>query len=421
MKKRSTPSVSRRDFNKLSAAAGFAVLTGAARGGSRPNSAALRVGLLGCGGRGGGAAQQIVEGNEDVQLVALADLFQDRIDSTRQRLSRIRDAAVRAKVAIDPELCFTGFDAYKKIAATDIDVLLIATIPYCKPEHFEAAVEHGKHVFTEKPVAVDPAGVKRFIAAAQKHKEMGLSLVAGTQRRHQREYVETMEKIHNGEIGEIVALRAYWCDRLPWVREREAGQTEMEYRHRNWLNYCWLGGDNIVEQHVHNLDVCNWVMNAHPVSVFASGGRTWKPRIEKYGDTWDHFSCDFEYANGVHMTSISRHWDGCERGVFEEAVGTRGRSNCRDLGSRGRDPYVQEHIDLVNSIRGEGPKLHEGVQVAESTMTAVIGRMSAYTGRRVRWDEAMESGMSIVPENLSLDMPDPLRPVPNPVDMERIR
>jgi len=165
---------------------------------------------------------------------------------------------------------------------------------------------------------------------------------------------------------------------------------------------------------VHNLDVINWVMNDHPVRVFASGGRTWKPREEKYGDLYDHFSCDFEYANGVHMYSFSRHWNDVDGGVFEEVVGTRGRSNCKNMGERGKNPYVQEHIDLVKSILGTGPYLNEGVQVAESTLTAIMGRMSAYTGQRVTWDEAMQSDLSLVPEELSFDKVYPVGPIPSP-------
>lgn len=416
------PGISRRDFGKLSAAASFAVLTGAAGAAAKSDSKeTLKVGLLGCGGRGTGAAEQMLEGNENVKLIALADLFKDKVDQTRKQISENTNGKIRTKCEINDDHCFTGLDAFKKILATDIDIIVIGTIPYGKPEQLEAAVEAKKHVFIEKPIAVDPVGIRRFMAAAKKHKELGLSLVAGTQRRHQKEYVETIDKIHNGEIGEIVALRAYWCGELPFIRERQPGASDAEYRIRNWINYCWTSGDNIVEQHVHNLDVCNWVMNTHPISVFASGGRNWKPPLEKYGDLYDHFDCDYEYPNGVHMMSMSRHWDGCDQGVFEEAIGTKGRSSCADKGTKGINPYVQEHIDLVNSIRGTGPKLHEGQQVAESTMTAIMGRMSAYTGKRLKWEEALNSDLSIVPDPLNFEVKIPVWSVPVPVSPKKIR
>lgn len=413
--------MSRRKFGKLSAAAGFAILSSGSFASEGDSKETLKVGLLGCGGRGTGAAQQMLEGNENVKLIALADVFQDRVDDAVKKYTQNPNSKVRNKSDIKPDHCFVGLDAYKKICETDIDILIIGTIPYCKPEQMEAAAEAGKHVFVEKPVAVDPVGIRRFIAAAEKHKAKGLSLTAGTQRRHQQEYVQTIEKIHNGEIGEVLHLRAYWCGELPFVRERKEGMSDVEYRIRNWINYCWTSGDNIVEQHVHNLDVCNWVMNTHPISVFASGGRNWKPRTEKYGDLYDHFSCDYEYPNGVHMTSMSRHWDGCDGGVFEQAIGTKGMSGCNDKGTKGENPYVQEHIDLVNSIRGTGKKWHEGVQVAESTMTAIMGRMSAYTGKRLSWDEALNSDLSIVPDPLTLDTPNPVWEVPVPVNPKKIR
>lgn len=422
MESNETKGLSRRDFGKISAAAGFAALTGAASADAPPTSVeTLKIGLLGCGGRGTGAAQQMLQGNENVKMIALADLFQDRVDDALKGLVENQNTKIRNKTDVKPDHMFTGFDAFKKILATDIDVLLIGTIPYGKPEQLEAAAEAGKHVFIEKPIAVDPAGVRRFMAAAAKHKGKGLSLVAGTQRRHQKEYIETIDKIHNGEIGEILALRAYWCGSLPWVKDRDPKWGDAEYRIRNWINYCWTSGDNIVEQHVHNLDVCNWVMNTHPVSVMASGGRTWKPLTEKYGDTYDHFGCDYEYPNGVHMLSHSRHWDGCAEAVFEEAVGTKGRSKCDDRGAKGLNPYIQEHIDLVNSIRGAGPKVHEGQQVAESTLTAIMGRISAYTGTKVSWEDAMTSDLSIVPDPLNLEVAVPVLSVPVPVNPKKIK
>ncbi len=416
MSEKNTSTLSRRHFVKMSAAvAGFAILK-SKRSVAETNSETLKVGLLGCGSRGSGAARQILEGNENVKLIALADCFPDRVEEKRKQLANHADPNVSKKVDIADDHCFTGLDAYKGILATDIDILIEGSLPYCRPTHLEAAVNARKHIFTEKPVAVDPTGIRQVIAAAKKADEYGLSIVAGTQRRHEKPYVETMKRIHEGAIGDIVAARAYWCGTLPFARDRQPEwKSDLEYALRNWYGHCWVAGDNIVEQHVHNLDVINWAMNDHPVSVLASGGRTWKPKEPKYGDIYDNFSCDYEYAGGAHMISMSRHWKGAG-GVFEEVTGTKGRSNCRDMAEPGEgvDPYVQEHINLVNSIRGTGPHYNEGVQVAHSTLTAIMGRMSAYTGERVAWDEALNSTLSIVPAELDWDRPYPLGPVPSP-------
>ncbi|MBX7258318.1 MAG: Gfo/Idh/MocA family oxidoreductase [Candidatus Hydrogenedentes bacterium] len=410
--------MTRRDFTKMSAAAGVAALAlSRFEIAEAAKKKPLKVGLLGCGGRGTGAATQMLIGNENVKLVAMADLFEDRLTASLNKIKSSGDEIAK-KVDVNKKNIFIGLDAYKGILETDIDILMEGTLPYSRPKHVEAAVEAGKHIFTEKPAAVDPAGIRRFIAAAKKAEEKKLCLVAGTQRRHQKAYVDTIKKIHDGAIGDIVALRAYWCGSLPFTHERKPEWSDLEYCVRNWYAFCWICGDNIVEQHVHNLDIMNWVMKGHPVKVFASGGRAWKTNDPKYGDLWDQFSCDYEYANGVRMTSMSRHWDGADGGVFEDAVGSKGRSNCCDMmdtgGEKPIDPYVQEHIDLVNSIRGVTPYINEGVQVAESTMTAIMGRMSAYTGKELKWDDAINSDLSLVPEDLSFDKPYPLGPIPVP-------
>jgi len=406
--------LSRRQFGQLTAAAAGAAFLAARGARAQSNTDTLKVGLLGCGGRGSGALFQMLEGNENVQVTALADLFEDRLNGVLDKLAKADDPRLKAKIAVDREHCFTGLDAYKRILETDIDIIIEGSLPYSRPKHIAAAVEAKKHIFTEKPVASDSAGIRLVMEAAAKHKEMGLSFVAGTQRRHQQEYVQTIQKIHDGALGDILALRAYWCGTLPFVREREAGWSDFEYRVRNWINYCWTSGDNIVEQHVHNLDVCNWVMNGHPVSVIASGGRAWKPAEEKYGDMYDHFSCDYEYESGVHMYSFSRHWNGSYNEVSEEVTGTKRKARCHELGEPGNNAYVQEHINLVNSIRKTGPYYHEGQQVAESTLTGIMGRMAAYTGRKVTWDEALNSEEKLVPDVWDFSLPYPVRPVPIP-------
>ncbi len=405
--------ITRRDFSKLSVASGVAMIASSSRAIAESNSDTLKVGLLGCGGRGSGATAQMLQGNENVKLVAMADIFPDRVEQRLHRFERSTDERVSSKVDVKPDHQFVGINAYKEILKTDIDILIEGTLPYSRSKHVSAAVDAGKHIFTEKPGAVDPTGVRVLLDAAKRADEKGLHIVTGTQRRHQKSYVETMKKIHDGAIGDIVAMRAYWCGTLPFVYERnKKWTTDLEYRLRNWYSNSWVCGDNIIEQHIHNLDVMNWVKNDFPKSVFASGGRTWKPSEERFGDIYDHFSCDYEYPDGTHMTSMCRHWEGAG-GVFEEAVGTKGKSNCRDMGQDDRDPYVQEHMDLVASIRGKGPRLNELERMAKSTLTAIMGRMSAYTGKRVTWEEAMTSDLSIVPE-LDWNASYPVGPVPAP-------
>lgn len=401
----------RRDFAKVGAASTFAILASDQRAKAATNTDTLKVGLLGCGGRGSGAAQQMLQGNPNVKLTAVADIFPDRVDEKLERFEKNR--GINKQVAVDEDHKFVGIDSYKEIVKTDIDILIHGTTPYIRPTHILEAVKAGKHIFTEKPAAVDPAGIRTFLEAADLADKKGLSFVTGLQRRHQQPYVETMKKIHDGAIGEITSMRAYWCGTLPFVYPRKPEwKTDLEYHLRNWYGINWVCGDNIVEQHVHNLDVINWAKDAYPTSVFASGGRTWKPSEERFGDIYDHFSCDYEYADGSHLLSMSRHWEGAG-GVFEEITGTKGKSNCRDMAEDGRDPYVQEHINLVKSIRGEEPRRNEGHRTAYSTLTAIMGRMSAYTGRRVTWDEALNADLNIVPK-LDWNTSYPVGAVPAP-------
>ncbi len=406
--------LTRRQFAQAAATAGLALASINSASASVKNAKVLKVGLLGCGGRGTGALFNMLEGNDRVKVIALADIFEDRVMGVLDKLSKVKDPALKRKIDVSKKDCFVGVDAYQKILKTDIDILIEGTLPYCRPKHVAAAVDAKKHIFCEKPVAVDPAGIRLFIDAAKRHKEMGLSLVAGTQRRHQKEYIESVQKIQNGAVGEIRALRAYWCGSLPFVHDRKPGMSDLEYRLRNWYAYCWVCGDNIVEQHVHNIDVCNWVMNDHPVSAIGLGGRAWKPAEERYGDIWDNFAVDFEYPNGVHLFSFSRHWNKCYNEVSELVMGSKGSTPCNTLGEAGVNPYIQEHIDLVNSIRGTGPYVHEGEQVAISTMTAIMGRMAAYTGKKLAWDEALNSNLNLVPDELDFSKPYPVGPVPVP-------
>ena len=399
---------SRRDFLKTAALATAATVAPFVRTRAEQGEI-VKVGLIGCGGRGTGAAQNAMEANPNVRIIAVSDAFEDRAKGAQRALKQ-RDMAIR------DEMVFPGLDGYKKVLAQDIDYVILATPPGWRPEHFEAAVNAKKHIFTEKPVGTDAVGIRRFIAAAKKSEELKLSVTAGTQRRHEKSYIDTVKKIRDGAIGEIKACRAYWMGG-PVIhnRQRTPDMSDMAFQLRNWYSFCWICGDNIVEQHVHNLDIINWVMGAHPVSAFGSGGRAWKPKENPLlGDIWDNYSIDYVYPNGVHMLSMSRHWNGSDGDVSEYVVGTKGGSNCADMGEGGANPYVQEHIDLMNSMTGKGPYYNEGVQVAESTMTAIFGRESAYTGKKLNWDEFMNCGLELVPKNPTMDMKLPVGPIPAP-------
>jgi predicted dehydrogenase len=404
--------VSRRDFAKASALAGFAVISARA-GVAASNTDTLKIGLIGCGGRGTGAAVNCLTGVDNVKLVAMADVFQDKLDACLKNLEKAGDK-IWGKVDVKPEMQFVGLDAYEKLLKTDVDVVLHATPPYARPMHVEAVINAGKHLFTEKPVAVDPVGIRRVLAAAKKAEENKLCIVTGLQRRHQKPYIETVKQLQDGKIGEIVAGRAYWNGGLPFSHLRKEGWSDLEYRLRNWYNQCWTCGDNIVEQHVHNLDIINWVLGGPPKRVTASGGRCWKPAEERFGDIWDNFTCDYVYDNDVHVLSMSRHLNDCANDVSEHVVGTKGKSNCHNLGKGGIDPYEQEHIDLFAAIRGEAPYANELFRTAESTMTAIMGRMAAYTGEELTWDKALNSDLSIVPEVLDFDKAYPVGPIPSP-------
>lgn len=383
--------VSRRDFVKSAAAAVAA--TGAfpyfahGRAADRP----LKIGLVGCGGRGTGAAHDALNADPNVKVVALADVFKDRLEGCRKSL------ADKSKQEISDQNCFVGFDAYQKLLATDVDYVILATPPYYRPEHLEACIKAGKHVFTEKPVAVDPVGIRRFMAAGKMAEEKGLSVVAGTQRRHQKGYIETIKRIQDGAIGDIVSAQCYWNMGQLWYRVREPGWSDLDWMIRDWVNWTWLSGDHVVEQHVHNVDVINWVLGKHVEKVVAMGAR--QRRVT--GDQYDMFAADLYYPNHVHVMSMCRQINGCANDVSERVIGAKGVSNCNgwisgqpQIDTKGTNPYVQEHIDLIAAIRSEKP-LNEAQTVAESTLTNIMIRMSAYTGKEVTWEEAMKSELTL--------------------------
>ncbi|MGO8813413.1 MAG: Gfo/Idh/MocA family protein [Terriglobia bacterium] len=429
------PSFNRRSFLSKSLAAGaaasaFTILRPElVRGAGKEK---LRAGLVGCGGRGTGAAADLLSADPHVELVAMGDIFDDKL---RASLAKLRDPkslaeaspknaaaftgqplgelveSIRKRVTVDPEHCFVGFDAYRKVIASELDVVLLCTPPGHRPAQFEAAVNGGKHIFTEKPIATDAVGTRRFLASVQKARDMKLTVVAGTNHRSQKEFIETVGKIHDGAIGDVTALSAsYLSGPVLHVDHRDPAWGDMEWQHRDWYSFVWICGDQMVEQHIHTIDFCNWVMNAHPASVVASGGAAWRPREELYGNIYDHMTADYVYPNGVHMYSACRQYPkGGFRKVWNTVTGTKGASDGTDMGSKGMDPYVQEHIKMLASIRGDAPYENNGVQVAESTLTCIMAREAAYSGEEITWDQAMASQQDLQPKafdyKLAMDVP----------------
>ncbi len=390
-----TTSVTRRDFVKTAAAASLAATIPDPLGLFAAGADTIKIGIIGCGGRGTGAAIDCLKAADGIEVVAMGDLVQDRLDSSLARLTKEFPGRVNVPVSRR----FTGFDNYLGVCGCpDVNLIVTAAPPGFRPRHLKAAVEAGKHVFMEKPVAVDPVGVRSVIASSDLARQKGLAIVAGTQRRHQTSYLEMMKRIADGQIGEIVAAQCYWNQGELWVKERLPQMTEMEWQCRNWLYFSWLSGDHIVEQHVHNIDVINWAMGSMPKNVMGMGGR--QVRVaQKFGNIFDHFFVEFEYPNGVRATSSCRQIKGCADRVEERIVGTKGVawSSGKITGEKPwafegkeRNPYELEHVDLIASIRS-GKPLNEGRQIAESTMCAIIGRMSAYTGRAISWEWAMNS------------------------------
>lgn len=377
----------------------------------------LKAGLVGAGGRGRGAVVDLLTGTENVEVTALADVFEDQLEKNLAWLKNDpRNAAIAGRVNVAPEHRFVGFDAYRKLVASDVDIVMLATPPAYRPMHFEAAVEAGKHVFCEKPVGTDPVGVRRFMEAARKSQEKKLTVVCGTQRRFQREYTETIQKIRNGVIGDVLAAYAYWVGG-PVIQQtaRDPKWGDMEWQHRNWYSYVWLCGDQIVEQHLHNIDVINWLMDAHPISVVATGGAAWRPKDAVHGNIYDHIAADFVYPNGVRMSSYCRQYPGrLYRNISERVVGTKGKSNCRDLGTQGENPMVAEHRALAASVRGDGPYINLAMPVAESTMTCIMARESAYSGQEITWDMVMESKLDLMPKSFGYNQPMTATPLPVP-------
>ncbi len=407
---------SRRDFLKTStlAAVGAGALgtLGVLPGAYAAGDETIKVGLVGCGGRGTGAANQALNTKGSVKLVAMGDLFPDRIEGASNQLKKELGDEKQDRFAVDSDHKFSGFDAFEKVINSGIDLVILATPPHFRPQHFAAAIAAGKHCFIEKPVAVDAPGVRLCLKTAKEAEAKKLAVVCGLQRHHEFGYLESMKRVHGGEIGDIVAARAYWNMGSLWMNPRKPEWSDVEWQLRNWLYFAWLSGDHICEQHVHNLDVINWAkgkdgQSTHPVRCFGQGGR--QVRTDPaFGHIYDHHDCHFEYEDGTWLFSQCRQIPGCLDNVSEHLVGTKGKASMGngrwsiDGATKWRYdgdknfPYQTEHDDLFASIRN-GKPLNEGQFVAESTMTAIMGRMATYSGKMVTWEQAINSDLKLGP------------------------
>ena len=419
-----TINTTRRDFVKKSSVIAAGVLAAPLLSKANFFSGAddtIKVALIGCGGRGTGAAVQALSTKQNVQLVAMADAFRDRLDdSYKNILEALEDKKTR--VQVKEEHKFVGFDAYKKAMAL-ADVVILATPPGFRPIHFEEAVNKSKQIFMEKPVATDPAGINRVLAAAAIAKQKKLNVVVGLQRRYQTSYRELLKRVHDGMIGDIVSAQAWWNNDGVWVHPRQAGQTEMEYQMRNWYYFVWLCGDHIVEQHIHNLDVINWALDGYPVSAQGMGGREVR-KGKDYGQIFDHHFVEYHYANGVVLNSQCRHQKGTLSKVDEMLIGTKGKVFCDEARitdtkgntiyqfdkSKENQPYQNEHDELFAAIAKGEYKFWDAERGAKSSMTSILGRLATYSGQEMEWDAALKSGMNIQPAAYAFDAAPPVLP-----------
>jgi myo-inositol 2-dehydrogenase / D-chiro-inositol 1-dehydrogenase len=427
---------SRREFLKTGTAAlaGATLASSLARSVHAAEDHTLKVALVGCGGRGTGAAMQALSTAGPVKLWAMADAFEDRLQQSLEglqkgieaRYDREASSGLAERIDVSKERQFVGLDAYRKAIDSGVDVVVIAGPPGFRPQHFEYAVGAGKHVFMEKPLATDAPGVRRVLAAAAESKRKNLKVGVGLQRHHQASYQEAIRRIHDGELGEILDLRCYWNSGPPAKTPIERKSlTELEYQVRNWYFFGWLSGDHICEQHIHNLDVCNWIMQAHPVEAEGMGGRQVRTGKE-YGDIYDHHAVEFTYANGVKMFSQCRQMPGCTNRVTEHALGSLARADLggacsitrggetvwrsqRPRGGKGPNPYQVEHDVLFEAIRSDKPH-NEAEAGAMSTMTAILGRLATYSGKAIKWDDAFGSDIKLTTDAEQWDAAAPTKP-----------
>ncbi len=368
-----------------------------------PDGKELKAGVVGCGGRGTGAAINFLDAGPNLKITALGDVFKDRIDGCREKLK------TQKGVEVPEENCFTGFDAFEKVIDSGVDVVILATPPVFRPAHFEAAVKAGKHVFLEKPVAVDPVGVRSIMATSKMAESAGLKIVSGTHKRHETGFVELLRKVNENAVGELISANIYFNMQRLWFRTRDAAWSDMEWMIRDWVNWCWLSGDHIVEQHVHNIDIANWFFGTHPVKALGFGSRHRRPT----GDQYDNFSVDFTLADGRQIHSMCRQINGTDNLVTDVFHGTKGIASTNDWKSPkiydvfGNEVetiaedkiggHAREQIDLVTCIRKD-ITINEAEQTAISTMVAIMGRISAYTGKTVTYEEMMNSDLKLGPD-----------------------
>ena len=386
----------------------------------------LRAGVIGCGGRGSGAAMNFLNSANGVTIVALGDVFEERVESLANKLKNEKN------IDIPSDKRFVGLDAYKHVIDSDVDLIIECTPPFFRPLHFEYAVKKNRHCFLEKPMFVDAVGYRKVVAAARQAQAKKLCVVTGTQRHHQRNYVESFQQIMNGAIGEITGGVVYWNQSKLWHRERQPRWSDFEYMVKDWVNWRWLSGDHIIEQHVHNIDVFTWFSGLKPISAVGFGSR--HRRIT--GDQYDNFSIDFTMENGVHLHSMCRQIDGCSNNVSEFIQGTKGswstangETVIKDLAGnvvwqfdrkneeanyKQLDPYTLEHVDLISNIRKNTP-IEEASETAISNMAALMGRESAYTGLETTWEGMTASSLDYTPADLNIgkmDMSSYVTPVP---------
>ena len=409
----------RRDFLKQTASAGATLAGGLslARAAHAAGSDTIRLALIGCGGRGTGAAAQALNACDRAKLVVMADAFEDRLTGSHQVVAKRHPD----RVDVPPERRFVGMDAYAKAIDADVDLVLLCTPPGFRPVQYEAAVKANKHVFMEKPVAVDVPGIRRMIAANEEAKKKGLAVAVGLNMRHTNSYQEVVKRVHDGAIGKVNFLRAYGNTGGVWVRPRQPDQTEMQYQMRNWYYFNWLCGDLIVEQTVHALDLVNWAKGEHPVEAQGMGGRQVRVGTE-YGESFDHFDVEYTYPDGTKLFLFCRHVRGCWNYFGGLAHGTKGDADLSgELRLHGQEPvrfergidgHQVEHDDLFAALE-EGRPYNEGDYGITSTMTAILGRMAAHSGQVVKWDEAMESETDLGPERYDWDAEPPLKPGPD--------
>ncbi len=423
-KKSTSKAIPRRDFIQKTSLASGAIFSSpfAIEAMSMVhNEKTLKLALVGCGGRGSGAAVQALTADENVELVAMADAFQDRLEGSLQMIQEHFED--EKKIEVKSENRFVGFDAYKK-AIDKADVVILATPPGFRPNHFEYAVAQEKHVFMEKPLATGPAGIRRVLAAAKVAKEKKLNVVVGLQRHYQAKYLDLFEKVKKGSIGKITGGQVYWNSPGVWVRERKPEQSELEYQMRNWYYFNWLCGDHILEQHIHNIDVANWFIGEYPISAQGMGGRQVRTGKD-HGEIFDHHFVEFTYAGGAVISSQCRHQPNCMNRVDEVFQGTKGsielgKALITDLdgneiykyprrSDQDPNPYQVEHDRLFASIRNN-EVISDAENGAKSTLTAILGRMATYTGQQLTMEEVLNSKLELVPENMNWETTPPTLP-----------